>query len=62
MVAGVGTGGHLTGTARVLKAKRPETRISAVVPAGCSILEDRFVTHDIQGLAIGLVPSSLRWT
>ena len=59
MVAGVGTGGHITGVGRVLRKHNPSMRIAAVVPDGCSLLEDRFVTHDIQGLAVGLVPAVL---
>jgi cysteine synthase len=59
MVAGIGTGGHLTGIGRVLREHKPDMRIAAVVPEGCSILEDRFVTHAIQGLAVGIVPDIL---
>ncbi|MGH3871590.1 MAG: PLP-dependent cysteine synthase family protein [Pseudomonas sp.] len=59
MVAGVGTGGHLTGIGRVLKRHNPDMRIGAVVPEGCSLRENRFVPHDIQGLAVGLVPAVL---
>jgi cysteine synthase len=59
MVAGIGTGGHLTGIGRVLRKHKPDMRIAAVVPEGCSILEDRFVTHAIQGLAVGIVPDIL---
>ena len=59
MVAGVGTGGHITGIGRVLRKHNPALRIAAVVPEGCSLFENRFVTHDIQGLAVGLVPAVL---
>jgi cysteine synthase len=59
LVAGVGTGGHLTGVGRVLRKHNPALRIAAVVPEGCSLLENRFVTHGIQGLAVGLVPAVL---
>ena len=34
-------------------------RIVAVQPEGCSLRENRFVTHSIQGLAVGLVPAVL---
>jgi cysteine synthase A len=37
-VAGVGTGGTITGVGEVLKAKRPATRVVAVEPAGCAVL------------------------
>lgn len=59
MVAGVGTGGHLTGVGRVLKSHNDSMRIAAVLPEGCSLREDRFVPHKIQGLAVGLVPAVL---
>ncbi|MEU4742602.1 PLP-dependent cysteine synthase family protein [Actinosynnema sp. NPDC023658] len=59
LVAGVGTGGHLTGIGRVLRKHNPDLRIVAVLPEGCSLLENRFVHHSIQGLAVGLVPAVL---
>lgn len=59
MVAGVGTGGHLTGVGRVLRKHKPDLRIGAVVPEGCSLLGDCFVPHGIQGLSIGVVPPVL---
>lgn len=59
IVAGVGTGGHLTGVGRTLRGHRPDLRIAAVVPDGCSLLENRFVGHHLQGLAVGLVPAVL---
>lgn len=59
LVAGVGTGGHLTGVGRTLRRHRPDLRIVAVVPPGCSFLQNRFVTHGLQGLAVGLVPANL---
>jgi cysteine synthase A len=59
MIAGVGTGGHLTGVGRTLRARRADLRIVAVLPAGCSMLDNRFVTHHLQGLAVGLVPAVL---
>jgi cysteine synthase A len=62
LVAGVGTGGHLTGVGRVLKDHHPAMRIGAVLPDGCSLMEDRFVPHRIQGLAVGLVPAVLDTT
>lgn len=59
LIAGVGTGGHLTGIGRTLRRYRPDLRIVAVVPRGCSMQENRFVPHDLQGLAVGLVPAVL---
>lgn len=58
-VAGVGTGGHLTGVGQVLKEAYPDLSIWAVQPEGCSLLDGRFVNHDIQGLAVGIVPAVL---
>lgn len=62
MVAGVGTGGHLTGVGRVLKNRNGAMRIAAVLPEGCSLRENRFVGHGLQGLAVGLVPAVLDMT
>jgi cysteine synthase A len=59
LVAGVGTGGHLTGVGRRLRAAVPQLRIVAVVPEGCSFKRDQFRQHDLQGLAVGLVPRVL---
>ncbi|NUT51144.1 MAG: PLP-dependent cysteine synthase family protein [Saccharothrix sp.] len=59
LVAGVGTGGHLTGVGRVLRKHNPELRIVAVQPENNSLLENRFANHSIQGLAVGLVPAVL---
>jgi cysteine synthase A len=59
LVAGVGTGGHLTGVGRVLRRGNPDLRIVAVQPEGCSLRQNRFVGHAIQGLAVGLVPAVL---
>lgn len=59
MVAGVGTGGHLTGIGHALRERSPSMRVVAVQPAGCSLRENRFVQHGIQGLAVGLVPAVL---
>ncbi|TCO54370.1 PLP-dependent cysteine synthase family protein [Actinocrispum wychmicini] len=59
LVAGVGTGGHITGVGRVLREHNPAMRIVAVQPEGCSLRENRFVGHSIQGLAVGLVPAVL---
>lgn len=62
MIAGVGTGGHLTGVGSVLRRTRPDLRIAAVLPEGCSLRERTFVTHGIQGLAVGIVPAVLDTT
>lgn len=59
LVAGVGTGGHLTGVGRTLRRHRPDLHVAAVVPPGCSHLRDHFAVHGLQGLAVGLVPANL---
>jgi cysteine synthase A len=59
LVAGVGTGGHITGVGRTIRKHHPAMRIIAVQPEGCSLRENRFVSHSIQGLAVGLVPAVL---
>jgi cysteine synthase len=43
----------------VLSQRNPGMRIVAVQPEGCSLRDNRFVTHPIQGLAVGLVPAVL---
>ena len=60
LVAGVGTGGTITGIARALKARNPEIEIVAVEPASCPVLsEGRSGVHAIQGLSSGHVPDVL---
>lgn len=59
-VAGVGTGGTITGVAQTLKAKNPNIKIIAVEPASCPVLsEGRAGVHKIQGLSSGHVPDVL---
>jgi len=59
-VAGVGTGGTITGTARVLKEKKPGVRIVAVEPAESPMLsEGRPAPHKIQGIGANFVPAVL---
>jgi cysteine synthase A len=56
-VAGVGTGGTLTGIGRVLRAERPGTRIVAVEPQKSAVLSGGEPgLHAIQGLGAGFVP------
>ncbi len=59
-VAGVGTGGTVTGVGRVLRAERPGVRIVAVEPAKSAVLSGNEPgLHAIQGLGAGFVPEVL---
>ena len=59
-VAGVGTGGTLTGVGEVLKAKVPGVRVIAVEPAKSPVLSGgRARTHGIQGIGASFVPGVL---
>ncbi len=59
-VAGVGTGGTLSGAGRYLKEKKPEIKVVAVEPYGSPVLsEGRSGKHDLQGIGAGFVPEVL---
>ena len=59
-VAGVGTGGTITGVGRFLREKNPDVRIVAVEPAGSPLLsEGRSGAHAIQGIGANFVPEAL---
>lgn len=60
LVAGVGTGGTITGIAQALKVRNPNIQIVAVEPASCPVLtEGRAGVHKIQGLSSGHIPDVL---
>lgn len=60
LVAGVGTGGTLTGAGAFLRSQKPELEIVAVEPAGSPILsKGRGGPHKIQGIGAGFVPEVL---
>ena len=59
-VAGVGTGGTITGTGRYLKEKNPNIKVVAVEPDASPVLsEGRAGAHNIQGIGANFVPSLL---
>src|SRR5262249_19224839 len=61
VVAGVGTGGTITGVAEALKPRKPSLRMIAVEPAGAAVLSGRPPgPHFIQGIGAGFVPKILR--
>jgi cysteine synthase A len=59
-VAGVGTGGTVTGVGRILKKERPDVRVVAVEPAASAVLSGKAAgMHGIQGIGAGFVPRVL---
>jgi len=60
IITGVGTGGHLTGVAQVLKAKWPQLKVFAVEPAASPVISGGApAPHPIQGIGAGFIPKNL---
>ena len=60
MITGVGTGGHLTGCAQVLKAKWPKLQVFAVEPSASPVISGgQPAPHPIQGIGAGFIPKNL---
>ncbi len=63
IITGVGTGGHLTGVAQVLKAKWPQLKVFAVEPTASSVISGGAPSpHPIQGIGAGFIPKNLDTT
>lgn len=60
LITGVGTGGHLSGVARVLKARWPALKVFAVEPQASPVISGGAAgPHPIQGIGAGFVPKNL---
>ena len=60
LITGVGTGGHITGCARVLKAAWPKLKVFAVEPSASPVISGGAPSpHPIQGIGAGFIPTNL---
>jgi cysteine synthase A len=60
LITGVGTGGHITGVAQVLKAQWPQLKVFAVEPAASPVISGGSPSpHPIQGIGAGFIPKNL---
>jgi cysteine synthase A len=60
LITGVGTGGHITGVARVLKARWPKLQVFAVEPSASPVISGGAPSpHPIQGIGAGFIPNNL---
>jgi len=63
LVAGVGTGGTLSGSGKYLKSQNPAIKVIAVEPAGSPVLSEGHAgSHGLQGIGAGFVPDTLDTT
>lgn len=61
LITGVGTGGHLSGVASVLKAKFPQLKVYAVEPTASPVISGGAPSpHPIQGIGAGFIPANLK--
>ncbi len=61
LITGVGTGGHISGVAKVLKDKFPKTKVLAVEPADSPVISGGAPgSHPLQGIGAGFIPENLR--
>lgn len=61
LITGVGTGGHISGVAEVLKAKFPSLKVFAVEPAASPVISGgQPAPHPIQGIGAGFIPDNLK--
>ena len=61
LITGVGTGGHITGCAQVLKAKWPKLKVFAVEPSASPVISGGQPSpHPIQGIGAGFIPKNLQ--
>jgi cysteine synthase A len=59
IITGVGTGGHITGVAEVLKKEWPNLKVFAVEPAASPVIGGEPGPHPIQGIGAGFIPANL---
>ncbi|MEI6802355.1 MAG: cysteine synthase A [Burkholderiales bacterium] len=61
LITGVGTGGHLSGVAQVLKARWPQLKVFAVEPVASPVISGGAPSpHPIQGIGAGFIPKNLK--
>jgi cysteine synthase A len=58
-VAGIGSGGTISGVGKALKQEFPDVKIVGVEPKGCNALKGLAIPHKIQALSIGILPKTL---